>query len=101
MSPSNGFSIELGFTDELIPLQEWLEQWILMPEITIRRLIEHTTNEEVAHTEDAIGDLIQRADSWTLTSSNREQKLHEVAVVSVGDYVENRTRELLGMQQPS
>jgi hypothetical protein len=90
----SGLSMEVAVTDRLIPLERWLDQWIIHRDVSVRRLIRQTADEEVAHTEDLVGSAIQSLSFWKLSGA-RDQEMHQVVLVAIGEYVGKRLRVLL------
>ncbi len=87
----------LEFAEDLplLPLSEWLQQWILRPDINLRQLINDMANEEVAHTQEDISPTLQRAHGFVAYGPSYERRVSEMAVVAIGEYVARRIRELL------
>ena len=91
-----GARLELVFTEELVSITDWLEQWIYSPGVTLRRLIADTANEEVAHTEGTIAAAIDTANTMKFYGPRvKGRQLHAMAVVALGDYLVIRVREML------
>lgn len=93
---SPGAKVELEFTDDLLPLDSWLEQWIVRPDVTIGRLIKEVANEEVAHTQDKIGRTIARTQDFVFGGAASERQMRHLVIVALGEYVAGRIRDLIG-----
>ena len=89
-----------------IPLDEWLDQWVVNPETKIRKLIQETANEEVAHTEDERGPTLANLAEMALYRGRHpseikdlnlkpERHMHQMMIVAIGEYVASLCRELL------
>ncbi len=96
-----GAQLHLMFGDELLGLEAWLDQWILLPEIKIRDLIRATTDDEVAHTEDETSDVLQAANSISLFGRPEGRRFHAMAIVSLGEYVAAHIRHLINETEGS
>ncbi len=96
--------LELEFQSEAppIPLDEWLLQWVISPDVRMDRLIMQLASEEVAHTRRDKGKTIQRADRLTILRGGRvDRHLSRMAVVALGEYVAGRLRSLLSEEAGS
>lgn len=47
--------------NDLVPVDEWLNDWIVQPDMIIRDLIYQVASKEVAHTDAEIGGLLPRS----------------------------------------
>jgi len=91
-----GAQLNLDFTEQVVAVGEWLDQWIYTPEVTLRGLIGATANEEVAHTEGEIAAAIEAANTMKFSGRRVQgRQLHAMAIVALGDYVVLRTRIML------
>lgn len=93
-----GAEVDLEFVDDLplIPLENWLTQWIIRPDIAIGQLIEEVADEEVAHTQDHVGKTIARASKWSFGGAAAQRILRHLVIVALGAYVARRVRDLIG-----
>ncbi len=101
-------TLPIDLNKEPIQIEEWLEQWVVVPTVKIRELIASTANEEVAHTQSERGSLLrQLAGSGVIVVSPEDlaagrldrsrvaQETYQMAIVGIGEYVASRVRELL------
>lgn len=103
-------SITLPIDKNAVPLaiNEWLQQWIIQPDIKLGPLIHSTASEEVAHTNRERGKLLAKLEGsgiMTLSSEDFEagrldkiqvaQEMYQMAIIGIGEYVAQRIRELL------
>ncbi len=97
LRPGGGSHIELEFEREaeLLQIEKWLDQWIIRPEVTVRKLIQDVANEEVGHTQERIGPVIQHAEGFVVTEGRHERRVPAMAIVALGEYVTARVRKLL------
>lgn len=97
LQTGGGSHIELEFDNDTrpLPLGRWLDQWIIRPDITVRNLIQRMADEEVAHTQEEIDPVIQRAEGFLLSEGRYERRVPTMAIVALGEYVANRIREQL------
>jgi len=93
-----GAQLQLEFSSGLLPVEKWLNQWIIVPDVTLRRLIEQTTNDEVAHTAEQVDTVIQKAAVFRFGGRSSGRELHAMALVSLGEYVARRVHELLTLE---
>jgi hypothetical protein len=68
---------------EPIELEEWLDQNLLNPEITIRELIRSVADKEAVHSDPDYNETLKSMKSFTL---NREE-IHIKYIVAIGEYV--------------
>lgn len=94
-SPPGVLQVQLEFTDVLLELEKWLDQWIIRPDAKLGSLIRDIANEEVAHTQDEVGDTIARTENFALSGIARERIVRNAVIVSIGEYITSRTREIL------
>jgi hypothetical protein len=87
--------VELEFSNDLLEVEKWLDQWVIRPDVKLGNLIAEVANEEVAHTQGQIGATIVRAQDFILGGVASERILRNAVIVSVGEYVSKRTREML------
>jgi hypothetical protein len=90
-----GAQVELEFSNDLLEVEKWLDQWVIRPDVKLGNLIAEVANEEVAHTQGQIGATIVRAQDFILGGVASERILRNAVIVSVGEYVSKRTREML------
>jgi hypothetical protein len=93
--PGGGARLRLEFTDELLSVEKWLDQWVLNDKVTLRRLIEATADQEVAHTAPSIAEVIRSANIFQFGGAAKGRNMHTLAIVALGEYVVLRTRDML------
>ncbi|MBI5288057.1 MAG: hypothetical protein HY873_03700 [Chloroflexi bacterium] len=95
------FELDLNEDKDPLPLESWLDEWILRPPqlgtkgIMIRRLIADTANEEGAHSERQYGELLQRMRGYVAVRNEITRGEHDMAVVAIGKYVSQRVRAMM------
>lgn len=85
----------LDFTDELMPVDRWVDQWILRPDVRIRDLIIEAAGDEVAHTSHTIGEHIARSSDVMVLSGRQSRQMYRYTLVALADYLLDRARNLL------
>jgi len=90
-----GARLYLDFINEPLSVEQWLNQWILDPKVTIRALIEKTADDEVAHTNNEIDEAIKRANFFRFAGRPQGMQLHAMTIVALAEHVAQRTREML------
>ena len=108
-------SITLPIDERAAPLSvgEWLDQWIVRPDVKIRALIRSAADEEVAHTQDERGKLLamlagtgvmritkEDFEAGRIDGARVAQEMYQMAIIGIGEYVAHRTRELLAEDTP-
>ena len=89
--------VSLELTGELIPVEDWLDDWIVTRNVRIRDLIHEVASKDVAHTVPERGPTMAtlEANQYLINSGTRFETARPV-IVGVGEYVARRARELLG-----
>jgi hypothetical protein len=91
-----GAQVNIEFVEELVSLGTWLSDWIIRPDVTVERLIKQVADEEVAHTQDNVGETIARTEDFALGGAAQQRVHRHMVIVSLGEYVAKRVRELIG-----
>lgn len=88
--------LHLDFEGEpVLTRAEFLSQWVVRRDITIGTLIDRTANEEVAHTDDAIGSSIARVNALRFGGRYQGFGMHHLTIVAAGGYIAHRLRQEL------
>ena len=83
--------------DDLVPIHEWLEDWIVHPDVIIRDLIYQVASKEVAPTDDDIGDVPAALETNQIfTAGGQQRDVRPAVITGIGEYVARRARTLLG-----
>jgi len=77
-----------------LTLTQWLDQWIITPDLTVGALIEGIADEEVAHTQDHFGDAVKKASEWKFSGRAAGHELMHAVIVALGQYVAQRARDV-------
>ncbi len=104
LSTGGPAQLELEFQTEStpIPINDWLLQWVISPDVRMDKLIMQLASEEVAHTQRNTGKTIQRADKFTILRGGKvDRHLPQMAMVAIGEYVAGRLRSLLSEEAGS
>jgi hypothetical protein len=93
-----GAQARLQLAEDLpkLSVEEWLEQWLISPKLSIRQLIRQVANEEVAHTEDEVGKEIGGTLVWQFGGVGRDRQLYQLLIVAIGGYVASELRKHMG-----
>lgn len=81
----------------VLPIEAWLRQSVVSSDITIKKLISECAGETAAHASDEVAPVEKWGASVRFggeAAGNRQ--LHRMALVAVGEYVNERCIELLG-----
>jgi hypothetical protein len=88
--------VTLDVTEELIGIAEWLNDWVIRRDITIRNLIHEVASKDAAHTDDAPGPTMVALESNQVLFRNgaRDDMVRPV-IVGLGEYVARRIHHLV------
>jgi hypothetical protein len=82
-----------------LTIGEWLNQWIIRPDLTVHDLILAVADEEVAHTQDTLGKAASKATQWRFGGRAEGQELRHAVIVALGQYIAKRVREVALTQE--
>ena len=89
-------TIRLEVTDELIAIDEWLDDWIIVRTARIRDVIYEVASKDVAHTDSTRGTAMSAIEgNQELVAGGQRLEIVRPVLVGIGEYVAVRTRELL------
>jgi hypothetical protein len=66
-----------------IPLQEWLEQDLFSPTVSIKELIRSVADKEGAHSDKEFNDTLKMSQSIKLV----DEEIHKQHIVAIGEYI--------------
>ena len=95
LSTGNGapVQVKIEFDDRPnLTIDQWLDQWIINPDLKVRSLIEGVANEEVAHTQESLGRDVVKAAEWTLAGRAQGHEVRHAVIVALGQYIAHRAR---------
>lgn len=90
-----GAQARLQIAEDLpkLTVGQWLNQWVISPGLRIADLIEGVADEEVAHTQDEVGEVIEGTMVWHFGGAGWNRQLHQLVVVAIGEHIASQLRE--------